>query len=73
MNEEQLIGNLVDHLLDEYGLPLPPLTKKGPEHYEISVEFLGEEIKICADDVLTALQMWDETLAKYEDKITGRG
>ena len=73
MNEEQLIGNLVDHLLDEYGLPLPPLTKKGPEHYEISVEFMGEEIKICAKDVLTALQMWDETLSKFDKKMTGRG
>lgn len=73
MNEEQLIGNMVDHLLDKYGLPLPPLTKKAPRWYEISVEFLGEEIKICAEDVLTALQMWDETLSKFDKKMTGRG
>lgn len=70
MSEESLIGNLIDHLLDNYEVHLPPLKKvKETRWYEINCFYLGEHIEIYEADILTALQKWDEKLKE----ITGRG
>ena len=68
MNEEQLIGNLVDHLLDNYEVHLPPLKKvKETKWYEINCFYLGEYIEIYEPDILTALKKWEKAIKKAKN------
>lgn len=61
MNEHELIGQLVERLLEKYSVHLPPL-KKTKYGYKLEAYYLGHSIQIYESTLSGALQKWEQEL-----------
>lgn len=69
MSEQELIGNQIEYLLDNYEVHLPPLRRdKATKWYEINCFYKGEHIIIYEYYIHTALQKWENVLKSNSDK-----